>query len=163
MNVENRIYSVGFNGKLGAVDFTNGDHTVRVELQLPTTKKMSLAMSLFNVNQARTMSNRLEVESQTPTGNTYQISISNAVNDLDRNLHTYNANIDVTIKGTNIEDVKMRIDSKRTIRADKRNVEFKVRMITQMIGSLMFRKKLYYLGTGFGDCTQVGPEHRHLS
>jgi hypothetical protein len=117
---------LGFNGKLGSADFTNGDHTVRMELQLPATKKMSMTMNLFNVYQTKTVSNRLEVESQTSTGSTYQISFSNNVNDLDRNMYTYNANTELSVKGTGIEDYKWRIDSKRMVRSDKRNVEFKV-------------------------------------
>jgi hypothetical protein len=136
-NVESRVYSLGFNGKLGSADFTNGDHTVRMELQLPTTRKMSMTMNLSNVYQARTFSNRLEVETQTSTGNTYQINLGNNVNDWDRNMYTYNANTDVSIKGTGIEDIKWRLDSKRMVRSDKRNVEFKVAIRAILFGLVL--------------------------
>ena len=97
-----------------------------MDLQLPTTKKMSMAVKLANVFQTNTISNRLEVEIQTYAGNTYQISFINNVNDLDRSMYTYNANTEFSVRGTAIEDVKWRIDSKRIVRSDKRNVEFKV-------------------------------------
>lgn len=128
MNIESRLYSLALVGKLGA-EYLNGDHTVRMEVQLPLMKKMMWNMVMSNIYQAKTITNRLEVETQMSTGGTYQISFNNNVNDLDRNLYTYNANTDLTIKGTSMEDIKMRLDSKRTVRADKRNVDFKVRML----------------------------------
>jgi hypothetical protein len=98
---------------------------------------MSMTMNLSNVYQARTFSNRLEVETQTSTGNTYQINLGNNVNDWDRNMYTYNANTDVSIKGTGIEDIKWRLDSKRMVRSDKRNVEFKVAIRAVLFGLVL--------------------------
>ena len=125
MNIESRLYSLALVGKLG-VDYLNGDHAVRMELQLPLMKKIMWNMVMSNIYQAKTITNRLEVETQMSNGVSYQISFNNIVSDLDRTLYTYNANTDLTIKGTNMEDIKMRLDSKRTVRADKRNIEFKV-------------------------------------
>ena len=125
MNIESRLYSLALVGKLG-VDYLNGDHAVRIELQLPLMKKIMWNMVMSNIYQAKTITNRLEVETQMSNGVSYQISFNNIVSDLDRTLYTYNANTDLTIKGTNMEDIKMRLDSKRTVRADKRNIEFKV-------------------------------------
>ena len=125
MNIESRLYSLALVGKLG-VDYLNGDHAVRLELQLPLMKKIMWNMVMSNIYQAKTITNRLEVETQMSNGVSYQISFNNIVSDLDRTLYTYNANTDLTIKGTNMEDIKMRLDSKRTVRADKRNIEFKV-------------------------------------
>jgi hypothetical protein len=45
-------------------------------------------------------------------------------------MYTYNANTELSVKGTGIEDIKWRIDSKRIVRSDKRNVEFKVVITT---------------------------------
>ena len=125
MNIESRLYSLALVGKLG-VDYLNGDHAVRMELQLPLMKKIMWNMVMSNIYQAKTITNRLEVETQMSNGVSYQISFNNIVSDLDRTLYTYNANTDLTIKGTNMEDIKMRLDSKLTVRADKRNIEFKV-------------------------------------
>ena len=125
MNIESRLYSLALVGKLG-VDYLNGDHAVRMELQLPLMQKIMWNMVMSNIYQAKTITNRLEVETQMSNGVSYQISFNNIVSDLDRTLYTYNANTDLTIKGTNMEDIKMRLDSKRTVRADKRNIEFKV-------------------------------------
>ena len=121
MNIESRLYSLALVGKLG-VDYLNGDHAVRMELQLPLMKKIMWNMVMSNIYQAKTITNRLEVETQMSNGVSYQISFNNIVSDLDRTLYTYNANTNLTIKGTNMEDIKMRLDSKRTVRADKRNI-----------------------------------------
>ena len=125
MNIENRIYSVALNGKLGA-EYMNGEHGLNMEVQMPAMKKMMLHMGLFNVYQAKKISNRLEVETQMPTGSLYQMSLSNAVNDLDRSLYTYTAITELSVKSNAAEDIKIRMDSKRAITGDKRNTDFKV-------------------------------------
>lgn len=124
INVENRVYSMAVNGKLGA-DFKNSDHSLRMEAQVPAMKKMILNMLMSNTYQPKEISNRLEVESQVTSG-LYQMSVSNIVKDLDRNAYTYNAITEMSVKRNNLEEIKWRMDSKRMVRGDKRNVEFKV-------------------------------------
>lgn len=112
------------NGKLGA-DFKNGDHTLRMEVQVPGMKKVMLNILMSNLYQAKELSNRLEVESQL-TGGLYQMIVSNIVKDLDRTAYTYSAITELSLKNNNVEEIKWRMDSKRTVRNDKRNIEFKV-------------------------------------
>lgn len=125
VNVENRLYSMALNGKLG-LDFINGDHSLRMEVQVPSMKKMMLKTLLSNLYQSKDISNRLEIESQ--LGGSYQIVLSNVVKDLDRSLLTYNAITDLSVKSNNVEEVKLRMDSKRVVKDDKRNFDFKVNL-----------------------------------
>lgn len=115
---------MAINGKLGA-DFLNGDHLLRLEVQVPAMKKMLLNILMSNLYQAKEISNRLEVESQLISG-LYQVSVNNVVKDLDRNAYTYSALTELSVKKNNVEEIKWRMDSKRTVRSDKRNVDFKV-------------------------------------
>lgn len=131
VNVQNRMYTIAADGKLAA-QYLNGDHKLSMELRLPDVKKMLLNMSLSNVYQPRELSNRLDIDGQWPTGN-YQMSLSNVVKDLDRAMYTYSAITELVVKSDNIEEVKMRMDSKRIVRGDKRNVDFKVSQLVFLI------------------------------
>lgn len=119
------MYSTAIEGKLGA-EVLNGDHTLRVEVQLPSSKKTYVTVNLSNINQPRKISNRLEVETQWISGNLYQASINNVVSDLDRALRTYSAVTELSLKGSNLEEMKWKLESKRAIKGDKRSVELKV-------------------------------------
>ena len=125
LNALSRVYSAGLNGKWGA-EILNGDHSLRAEVQLPSTKKAHLIVTVNNVNQARKLSNRVDLETMLFSGNVHQTSLSNVVVDLDRATHTYSAVTDLSYKGSNVEEMKWRIESKRSIKGDKRIIDFKV-------------------------------------
>lgn len=124
MNVQSRVYSSSLSGKWGA-EILNGDHSLRVDMQLPSSKKAYVSINLSNVNQARKLSNRLDVETLLLSGNLHQTTINNVVTDLDRSAYTYTAVTDLSYKATNVEEMKWRMESKRSVKGDKRSIEFK--------------------------------------
>ena len=134
MNVQGRAYSLSTNGKLGA-QIANGDHSLKIEVTGPDANKASVNVNLSNVAQPRKVTNKLEVEAVIPAGivsekvlssGSYKLSVNNAINDLDRAAKTWNAVSELSINGPKMEESKLKIESKRVVKGDKRNSELKV-------------------------------------
>lgn len=133
LSVLNRNYVGSVSSKWGS-DYLNGDHSLRAELQLPSSKNTYINLALSNSYQARKIANRVDVETQLLNANLYQVSLSNVISDLDRSATTFNAITELTFKGTNLDDMKWRLETKRSVRGDKHNVDLKSLIIAPKWG-----------------------------
>jgi len=136
LSVQGRAYSFSTNGKLGA-QILNGDHSLKMEATGPiASRKGTFNLIMSNVNQPRKVNNKLEIEAVLPffgifteetlrSGN-YKLVVNNAVNDLDRSALTWTAVSELSVKVPKLEESKLKIESKRVVKGDKRNTEAKV-------------------------------------
>jgi len=136
LSVEGRAYSFSTNGKLGA-QIMNGDHSLKMEATGPiASRKGTFNVIMSNVNQPRKINNKLEVEAVLPffgifteetlRSGTYKLAVSSAVNDLDRSALTWAAVSELSVKTPKFDETKLKVESKRVVKGDKRNSEAKV-------------------------------------
>ena len=123
--MQNTLHTWTANGKWGA-EFLNGDHSAATEYTLPSGKKTNFNFAMSNVNQARKFSTRLDLDAVALSGARFQTAFSTTINDFDRAQLTFNGVTDLNVKLTGMDDIKMRFEGKRAVRADKRNTDFKV-------------------------------------
>lgn len=120
-----RRYAVTASAKISD-DVKNGETGVRVELELPSSKKSSLSASLNNVYTARKISSSFDFDVVVPSGEIYRFGMINAVNDLKKETMAFTAVNEYVLNTPRTEEIKLRLDTRRAVQSAQRNTDIKV-------------------------------------